>query len=104
MGIIITVLAILGFAMLFAYIQFPPPYADKKLINTFNVMTIGVCAFICLMWALNVRSIWAVGVSEKWWKAIAIAGALGIETLFLGICFVLRNFWVFKPPRRPGGL
>ena len=35
-------------------------------------------------------------------KRIAVSGALGIEIVFLAICFVLRNFFVFRPPRRPG--
>lgn len=102
MGAIIVVLAIIGAVVLFAYLKFPPPYATKKLVDTFNFMTLGVCAFLCLAFFLNLRSDWIGTINDKWWLPMGILGVLGIEIVFLGICFLLRNFWIFKPPRRPG--
>jgi hypothetical protein len=104
MGVVIVVLAIIGLLVMFAYLKFPPPYANPKLVNVFDMMVLGVCAFLCLIWALNIRTTWMGTINDRWWQPVAIAGALGIEIAFLGICFLLRNFWVFKPPRRPGGL
>ncbi len=103
MGTIVVVLAIIGVLVLFSYLKFPPAYADKKLVKVYDMMVLGVCAVLCLMWFLNIRANWMGGINDKWWEPVAIAGALAIETVFLGVCFLMRNFWVFKPPRRPGG-
>lgn len=101
MGAIIIAFGIVGFFVLFAYLKFPPSFADKKTVAVFDKMVLGVCAFLCLMGYLNIDT--AVGVSPDLRKPAAIALALGIEIIFLPICFILRNFFVFKPPRRPGG-
>lgn len=103
MGIIIIVLAILAILTLVAYLKFPPPHSNPKLVGTFDMMVMGVCALLCLVWVLHIKSDWAGTPDEKWWVFAAIAGAVGIEMGFLLLCFLLRNFYVFKPPRRPGG-
>ena len=102
MGPIIVLLAIIGLLVLFAYLKFPPPYANKKLVSVYDMMVLGVCAFICLMWVLNMRSKLIDTPDEGWWQPVAIAGALGIEIIFLGLFFLARNFWIFRPPSRPG--
>jgi len=102
MGSIVVLLGIIGVAILVAYIKFPPPYAKKKQVGAFDLMVLGVCGFICLMWTLDIRSSLIDGPDDKWWPPLAIAGSLAIEIVMLGACFLLRNFWVFKPPRRPG--
>jgi hypothetical protein len=103
MGAIVVVLAIIGALVLFAYLKFPPAYADKKLVKVFDRMVMGVCGMLCLVWFINIRTTWMGTINDNWWQPIAIAGALGIEAVVLGICFLLRNFWIFKPPSRPGG-
>ncbi len=103
MGALVAVMGIVGFLVLLAYINFPPPYAKKKLVSVFDTMVLGVCAFICLMWVLNIRGSLANTADEQYLLPLSVAGAVGIEILFLGVCFLLRNFWVFKPPSRPGG-
>lgn len=103
MGIVIVALAIIGFLVLLAYLKIPPLYAPANLVNIYNLMVMAVCAGLCLIWFLKIRATWMGGINDKWWEPVAIAGALVIEIVFLGICFLLRNFWVFKPPRRPGG-
>ena len=102
MGALVLVLGIIGFLVLFAYLKFPPAYAKKNLVSAFNMMVMAVCALLCLTWILNIRTTMMGGVNDQWWEPIAIAGALAIESVFLLICFILRNFWVFKPPRHPG--
>ena len=102
MGVIIVTLAVIGLLVLFCYLKFPPAYANEKLVGTFDMMVLGVCALLCLAWVFNIHASWAEGANEKFWKPVALAGALAIEIVFLGLCFLLRNFWVFKPPRRPG--
>lgn len=99
---IVLGLAVIGFLVLFAYLKLPPSYADKKLVSTYNIMVLIVCFVICLLLFLNIRADWMGSIRDKWWKPVAIIGVLSFEIVFLGICFLLRNFWVFKPPRRPG--
>jgi len=100
MGTIVTVLAIVGALIFFTYLKFPPPYANKKLVKVYDMMVLAVCIGLCLAWIFDARVSWG---GSKWWQPVAIAGALAIEAVILGICFLLRNFWVFRPPRRPGG-
>lgn len=99
MGAIVVFLAIIGFLVFFAYLKFPPLYAKPKLVSIYNQMVMAVCAFLCLMWFFSARADW---MGSKLWMPIAVGGAIAIEIVFLGICFLLRNFWIFKPPRRPG--
>jgi len=102
MGAVVMLLAIIGFMVLLAYLKFPPPYANKKMVGTFDAMVMGVCALLCVSWVLHMRGELVHTYEEKLWSPLAILGALGIEIVFLSLCFVLRNFWIFKPPRRPG--
>lgn len=102
MGAVVLLFAVIGFIVLLAYLKFPPPYANKKAVNAFDWVVMAVCAIICLSWILDIRGELVHTTDEKLWEPLAVLGALGIEIVFLGVCFVLRNFWIFKPPRRPG--
>lgn len=102
MGTIIVALALIAAMVLYAYLKFPPLYADVKLVNVYNMMTLGVCLMLCVAWFFDIESSWKDSINDAYWLPVAIAGALVIEIGFLGICFLLRNFWIFKPPRRPG--
>ncbi|MFH1157851.1 MAG: hypothetical protein V1721_03070 [Pseudomonadota bacterium] len=102
MASIIFGLAVIGFLVLFAYLKIPPRYADQRLVSVYNAMVLTVCFVLCLVFFLYIRANWMGSLDDKWWKPVAIMGSLAIEIVFLGICFLLRNFWVFKPPRRPG--
>jgi hypothetical protein len=104
MGAIIGVLATIGFLVALCYLKFPPPYADKNLVHKFDMMVLSVCGFLCFMWTLSVALDWRGTSESSWWIPLSIIGSLGIESVFLGLLFVVRNYWVFKPPRRPGGL
>lgn len=99
MGAVIVLMGIIGFAVLFTYLKFPPPYAKKSLVRTFDMMVLGVCALLCAVWALKSRVEFG---GESFGYVFAALGALGIEIVFLGIFFLVRNFWVFKA-RRQGG-
>jgi hypothetical protein len=104
MGAVIVVLAIIGFLVLFSYLKFPPPYANPKLVSVYNKMVMAVCVLLCGGVFLSIRAAWIGTDEEQWWLPVAVAGALATEISFLGLCFLMRNFWIFKPPRRPGGL
>ena len=102
MGALIVFFIIIGFLLLFAYLKFPPPYAQKKALRVYDATVVGVCAFLCLIWVLHVRGILLGTSNDIWWTSLATVGAVGIELVFLGLCFVMRNFWIFKPPSRLG--
>lgn len=102
LGPLIAFLALIGLTVLWCFFNFPPKYANEKQLSAFNWMVIGVCAMICLAWVAQVGAILQGSVDEEWIKPLAIAGALGIEVVFLGIALLVRNFWIFKPPSRPG--
>lgn len=102
MASIVLGLAVIGFLVLFAYIKLPPSYADQRLVTIYNRMVLTVCSVLCLIFFLSIRAEWMGSINDKWWKPVAIIGTISFEIVFLGICFILRNFWVFKPPRRPG--
>lgn len=103
MGPLVALLGIIGLCVLVVYLQFQPRYyPEKDKISVFNWMVLAVCALVCLTWIFMVKSNLEGGPSDKYWKPFAIGGALSFEIVFLGLCFVLRNFYVFKPPSRPG--
>lgn len=102
MGTIIFVLGFIGLAVLWAFFAWPPEWANEKQVRVFNWSVVAACAMICMAWMLNISVIFDGEYIEKFRWPFAILSALGIEIVFLGIMFLLRNFWVFKPPR-PGG-
>ena len=97
MGSVVVLLAIIGMLVLFAYLKFPPLYAKKKLVNVYDMMVLGVCAFICLMWILNIRSELIDTSDESEWQPLAIAGA----PLMLIICAAAAGF---IPARRAASI
>jgi hypothetical protein len=104
MGALIFLMIIVGFFLVVFYLKFPPLYANKKLVATYDMMVIGVCAFICLIYIFRTHAAIADTRDDMWWQSVAAFGAVVIEAAFLGLCFLLRNYWVFKPPKRPGGM
>lgn len=103
MGAVVVVLSLLGGAVLYGYLAFPPPYAKKDLVRVFDWMVLFVCGLLCLFWFLDVRLSWQNSEYARLAIPIGMVGVLVIESVFLGIAFLVRNFWLFKPPSRPGG-
>lgn len=95
---LVAFLAILGLMVLWIYFNFPPKNAEKNALFIFNLMVVFICVLLCGAWIWNVAAILGGSTDDKYVKPMAIAGALGIEVIFLGIAFVLRNFWIFKRP------
>jgi len=100
MGVVVAVLAFIGGSVLWAFFAWQPPYANKKQLSVFNWSVIGACAMVCLSYVFNMEVLLQADDLEKYRVPFAIGGSLGIESVFLGVIFVLRNFWVFKPPRQ----
>ena len=90
-----------GAMMLFAYLKLLPAFVDKRLITIFNRMVVAVTFLLAAVFFSYARV--SLPLSDDLRTLMALAGAIGIEILSLIIFFLLRNFWIFKPPRRPGG-
>jgi len=103
MGAVIGVLVFLGAAVAWAFFAFQPEYANKQQLKAFNWSVIGACAMICFAYILNMSVLLSAETLRTFRIPFALGGALGIEIIFLGVMFLLRNFWIFKPPKRPGG-
>jgi hypothetical protein len=106
MGPLVGVLCFLGAAVAWSFFTFQPEYANKKALSVFNWSVMGAGAMIVIAFMLKI-DVFLSGAppeeAKKYKVAFEIAGALGVEICWLAIMFVIRNFWLFKPPRRPGG-
>lgn len=102
MGAIAAVFLIFGALALWVFFSFTPRHADPKQVSVFNWAVLGACALICIGWLMNIGTLLTNVNAEKYLAVFAIMGAVAIEVIFLAVCLVLRNFWIFKPPRRPG--
>ena len=97
----IVLFLLLGFAAVLVYLNFPPKYADKKLIKTFDKMVLIVTAIVCLSFYFSGKVNLPFSADIK--ESVAVIATVIIGMIFLFVCFLIRNFWMFKPPRRPGG-
>lgn len=100
MGILIAFLGFIGVAVAWAFFSWQPPYANKQQLSVFNWSVIGACGMVCLSYVFNMHVLLSAEDLEKYRLPLALVGVLGIEIVFLGVVFVLRNFWIFKPPRQ----
>lgn len=101
LGPLIAVLFILGAGAAWLFFAFPPPFANKKQVGVFNMTVLGVTALLCLAWAFNIKVALKGTPDEEFTTQVVLAGCLAIEFVFVGICFLLRNFWIFKQRRGP---
>jgi len=101
MAIGIGLLLIIAAMAFVAYLQFPPQFADKHLVSVFNKFSGGLTVVLCVLFYLNGKM--KLPFSEDLKELMAIVFALFLELFLLVIFFIIRNFWMFKPPRRPGG-
>ncbi len=100
MGPLVALLGFVGAIIAWAYFAWQPPYANKKQLSVFNWSVMAAMVMICISWIANM-SVWLSDDSvEKFRVSFAAGGAIGIEIVFLSFMFVVRNYWIFKPPRQ----
>jgi hypothetical protein len=102
MGPLIGLLCFIGAGIAWMFFSFQPEYANKRALSVFNWTVLGVCAMMCLAWAFNMKLVLKGEDFVKFKLAFMFIGMLGIECVWLTLMFLIRNFWIFKPPR-PGG-
>jgi hypothetical protein len=106
MGPLIGLLIFIGAAIAWCFFTFQPEYANKKALSVFNWSVLGACAMMCMTFMFYIKGYLSAISSEtagKYKLAFELIGALGIESVWLLVMLLIRNFWLFKPPRRPGG-
>jgi len=94
----LTILAILASLFMAAYIYFPPQFADRYLVSVFNKFSGIFVTVISLLVYFQGRS--ALPVTQDLRDLFAGFFAVMFEFILLVIFFILRNFWMFRPPKR----
>lgn len=102
-GPLVALLAIFGVAVLWIFFNFQPQYANKRQLSVFNWTVVAMCVMFCIGFVLYLYSGLGERNRESFFLPFSIGGALAIEICFLTVGFLLRNFWIFKPPSRPRG-
>lgn len=100
MGALIALLFMIGVAVLWAFFAFAPAWVNQRALSVFNWSVVGACVMICLSWVLYMDVLLDQDMMDKFKWPVAISGALVIEIFFFALMFLLRNFWIFKPPKR----
>lgn len=103
MGPLVALLICVGVFVAWAFFSFQPEWANKRALSIFNWTVLLACLMISVAAGFNVKVIFGQAAFEKYRLPLIAVTSLGIEIGFLTIMFLLRNFWIFKPPRRPGG-
>lgn len=103
MGPLVALLICLGVFVAWAFFSFQPEWANKRALSIFNWTVMLACLMISTAAGFNVKAIFGQVAFEKYRLPLIAVASLGIEITFLTVMFLLRNFWIFKPPRRPGG-
>lgn len=102
MGALVALLILIGLAVLWAFFNFPPAWANERAVSVFNWSVIGACVMVIGSWVMYMGMLLPQEVLEKFGWMLTVAGALSIEIVFLFVMFILRNFWIFRA-KRPGG-
>jgi hypothetical protein len=102
MGPLMLLMLIIGIGVLWLYLAFQPKYVNKKVLSVFNGVTLGVTLLVAVSFVANIQVIFGEPAYDKYRGAIALCGALAIESVMLLFFFLMRNFWVFRQARRPG--
>lgn len=101
MGVIVVTVGLFAVAALVAFFFFKPEYNNQKVINTFNACWLFVTALLAIGFVFYINNLMAGTIHDKLWKPVAMAGSLAITFVLLTLGLLLRNFWLFKPPKRP---
>lgn len=103
MGPLVALLICVGVFVAWAFFSFQPEWANKRALSIFNWSVIAACLMVSAAAAFNVQVIFGPAAYAKYRAPLVAISGLGVEIGFLTVMFLLRNFWIFKPPRRPGG-
>jgi hypothetical protein len=97
-GPVVAFFGIIGISIFVMFLAFQPRWVDKGKLAAYNWSVLFMVAMICTAWALNAEQIFT-GALEKYLMLFKWVGIFSIESVFLGVFLLLRNFWVFKGPK-----
>ena len=99
---VIFTLLLICFIVLWVFYNFKPEYGSKRAIGAFNACILFVASLLVGAWSFKIYAILhASPKHEALWPYIASGGSLIIWVSTFTIGFCLRNFWIFRPSRRP---
>lgn len=101
-GTFIFLLGIVGLAVLWCFFSFQPRYVNERLLKAFNWTVVGMCVMFCLGLCAYIYSDMSPESRGEYFFLFALGGCLGVEIVFFSVGLLLRNFWIFAPPRRRG--
>ncbi len=102
MGALVAVLAFVACTALWVFFNFLPPHARARSVTVFNRAVLAVCMLGAGVVYLRVRVMFTTPMVQEYKEPVSLAAGLGFAALFLLVFFLLRNFWIFRPTRRPG--
>jgi len=94
----IMVVLIMASLAAFAYWSFSPKYVDEKAVAVFNRASMMVVVLLTVLFYLNGKTM--LPLSDSLREIMSLIFAFCFELFLLVLLFVVRNFWIFKPPRR----
>lgn len=101
-GAIIFMLGILALAVWWIFFSFQPKFVNEKQLKAFNWTIVAIWLMFSVAMVIYIYTDLSPMSREKYFWGIAIGGTLAAQIVFFTIGLLLRNFWIFQPPRRPG--
>ncbi|MCP4354408.1 MAG: hypothetical protein GY793_02005 [Proteobacteria bacterium] len=97
---ILLVAFIAGIMAVFFFVEFSPKYANKHQVSVFNKTVLAVVTVFCIIAFFQGQQ--NLPFSTLMNTMVAAFISLATEVVLLFFFLLLRNFWIFKPPKRPG--
>ena len=88
----------------FCFFKFLPDIDNKPALKAFNISVLIMAFLFAGAWAWRLKGNLVGSDFENLYGVIAFGGIMLIYNFMIGIAFVMRNFWIFRPTRRPTDL
>lgn len=99
----VTTVPLLGVIIaLWLFIKFSPEHQNMRGVHTFNWMVVGLGALIWVIGYFTFQDVLerSGGGVIKYRYLLGLGGGGCIMIVYLGICYLLRNYWLFADKRR----
>ena len=80
-----------------------PKYAEERALSIINNSILAVAVIVCVAFFIKIYVSMQGTINDGWWKPVAVCGSMLIISGFTFFGMLIRNFWIFKAPKRPGG-
>jgi hypothetical protein len=86
----------------YCFFKFLPDIDNKPALKAFNISIVIVAFLFAGAWAFRLKGNLVGTDFESLYGVIAFGGIMLIYNFVIGVAFVMRNYWIFRPTRRPG--